>query len=258
MSALAIAMFILAAAMVLPAQAGALYQLAEFTSTPLPDGRVFHVVQSGESCISIANLYGIPVDTLRQLNGLTADTCGYLQPGQKLLIGMASNATAIPTLNTTPATPTPTPAPVKAEVCIVLFNDTNGNALADTDEAPIANGVVSMTDHTGQVSLTGKTTAEEDTTGTIINSLCFENVPAGDYNVSMAIPSGYNATTSMNYALRIADTEQYILDFGAQHNSLTMPVTTSEGGTSPMLGLAGGVLLLAGIGLAVFQFFRKK
>jgi LysM domain len=258
MSALAIAVFLLAAAMVLPAQAGSLYQQAEFTSTPLPDGRIFHVVGSGESCISIANLYGIPVDTLRQLNNLTADSCGYLQPGQKLLIGMSSNATAVPTLNTTPSTPTPTPAPVKAEVCIVLFADINGNALADTDEGPVANGVVSMTDRTGQVSLTGKTTAELDSTGAITNSLCFENVPAGDYNVSLAIPSGYNATTSMNYALRVTSTEQYILDFGAQLNSLSLPVTTSEGGTSPLLGLAGGILLLAGIGLAVYQYFSKK
>jgi len=259
MSALAIGIFLLAAAMVLPAQAGSLYQQpVEFTSTPLPDGRIFHVVKSGESCISIANLYNIPVETLRQLNDLTADTCSYLQPGQKLLIGLVSNATAVPTLNTTPNTPTPTPQPVKAEVCIVLFNDINGNAIADTDEGPIANGVVSMTDHTGQISLTGKTTAEEDATGAIINSLCFENVPAGDYNISVAVPAGYNATTSMNYAVRITSTQQFIIDFGAQLSSLALPVTTSEGGTSPLLGLVGGVLLLAGIGLAIYQYFNKK
>jgi len=259
MSALAIAMFLAAAAMVLPSQAAVLYQQAvEYTATPLPDGRIFHVVQSGDSCIGIAALYGIPVDTLRQLNGLTADTCGRLQPGQKLLIGMATNATAIPTLNTTPSTPTPTPQPVNAEVCIVLFDDINGNAIADTGEEPIANGVVSMTDHTGQISLTGKTTAEMDSTGAIINSLCFGNVPAGDYNISVAVPSGYNATTSMNYALRITTTDQFIVDFGAQLNSLAQPVTTSEGGTSPLLGLIGGVLLLAGIGLAAYQYFSKK
>lgn len=259
MSAMAITMFLMAGAMVLPAQAGSLYQQAgEFTSTPLPDGRIFHVVRSGESCISIANLYNISVDTLRQLNNLTVDTCGYLQPGQKLLIGLVTNATAVPTLNTTPSTPTPTPAPVKAEVCIVLFDDINGNAIADTDEGPIANGVVSMTDHTGQVSLTGKTTAETDSTGAIINSLCFENVPAGDYNISVAVPGGYNATTSMNYALRITTTEQFIVDFGAQLSSFAAPVTTSEGGTSPLLGLVGGVLLLAGIGLAIYQYFSKK
>jgi LysM repeat protein len=89
-------------------------------STPLSDGSVVHVVQSGQFLISIADLYGITLDELLKLNNLTEKSI--IHPGDKLLIKPAqvsptptmgevppSLPATRPTLISTTNTPTPRP-----------------------------------------------------------------------------------------------------------------------------------------------------
>jgi len=68
------------------------------------------------------------VDKLRALNNLTSDT---IFEGQKLLLGLAGPAevtpTAGPTPTPTPVLPTPSPRPGQGTLCILLFNDINGD-----------------------------------------------------------------------------------------------------------------------------------
>jgi len=99
-------------------------------STPAPDGSISHTVQEGEFPITIAEAYGITLDELRALNGLTAESI--IQPGQVLVIRQATSpqpaltsgtiqvptATLRPSLTPLPtltpfitATPTVTPTP---------------------------------------------------------------------------------------------------------------------------------------------------
>lgn len=73
-------------------------------STPLPDGSVVHIVQAGQFLINIANLYGISLEELLKLNGLTEKSIIY--PGDELLIQPAQ---ASPTATATEALPSPTP-----------------------------------------------------------------------------------------------------------------------------------------------------
>ncbi len=73
-----------------------------FTVTPREDGRVIHVVQSGQTLWSIAIAYGVKIEDLRRLNNLYGNT---IYEGQKLLI------TRLPTVTPTPAPPTETPTP---------------------------------------------------------------------------------------------------------------------------------------------------
>ncbi len=75
-------------------------------STPLPDGSVVHIVQSGQFLINIANLYGISLEELLELNGLTEKSIIY--PGEELLIQPAQ---ASPTATATETPPSPTPTP---------------------------------------------------------------------------------------------------------------------------------------------------
>jgi quercetin dioxygenase-like cupin family protein len=103
-----------------------------------------------------------------------------------------------------------------------------------------------ITDRPGKFTRTLKTSAGTE-------PVCIDSVPEGDYNVSVAVPDGYNATTSMNYALNVTAGDSSTLDFGAQQNSQAAPVAPSEGGRSPMLGILGGLLLVCGVGLGVYM-----
>ncbi|MBU2609610.1 MAG: LysM peptidoglycan-binding domain-containing protein, partial [Chloroflexi bacterium] len=43
-------------------------------NTPNPDGSIIHIVQKGDTIYGIAFAYGIPVEELLRLNGLTLDS----------------------------------------------------------------------------------------------------------------------------------------------------------------------------------------
>jgi hypothetical protein len=231
-----------------PALAAPAKQIPIYTPTPLPDGRIIYIVQAGDTLLSISLKTGVPEDEIRKLNNISGDL---IVEGQKLLLGLAGPAqeTSTPGPSPTPTTvlPTPTAKPGSGDLCILLFNDYNGDSIRQESEPSIPNGAISLTNRSGTVSKTAKTA-----TGT--DPYCFEKVPEGDYNISVAVPEGYNPTTVMNYAVQLKAGDQTYLDFGAQVNSATMeeaPVPTGSG-RSPLLGILGGVLLLAGAGLAIF------
>lgn len=200
-------------------RAQAFYQ----TPTPNADNRVIYVVQAGDTCLRIELLTGIPLDELRMLNNLD-ETCT-LSEGQELVLAVIEEPTASPEATATPgpAQPTPTPFNGSGEICVLLFADVNGNAMADPDEGPIAGGAISVSDRAGEVNLSGIT----DNSGL---PTCFADISEGEYNVSVAPPEGFNATTAMNYPLTLLAGETSVLDFGAQISSAAEPVPVGEGG----------------------------
>jgi hypothetical protein len=117
----------------LPANAAPNMQQVIPTSTPGPDGRILYIVQPGDSCFRVAALHNITIDQLRQLNSRLDENC-VLVEGQELLIGIISLAgtpTAGPSPTPAPPTASPTPFTGTTEVCILLFDDANGNALRE-------------------------------------------------------------------------------------------------------------------------------
>ncbi len=82
-------------------------QIAWQTATPNPDGSVIHVVQSGQTLVGIATVYGIPLADLLALNTLTMQSI--IVPGQPILV-KAAEPTATASL-TPPATRQPSPTP---------------------------------------------------------------------------------------------------------------------------------------------------
>lgn len=91
-----------------------------------PDGSIVHVVQPGDTMTGISTAYGVPIDTIVQLNGLRSSR--YIFIGQELLIRAAGSAPQAPqatqvvgelfsaedlaSLNTTPG---PTPVGMQLE-----------------------------------------------------------------------------------------------------------------------------------------------
>jgi len=241
---------ILAAAVLvwLPApSATAMAQAVIATPTPQPDGRITYIVKENDTCISIALTMGISEQQLRELNNLQGDACQFLFVGTELTIAVIESTPTPDVQEEVVVEPTPTSLPGFGTICVYLFNDENGNALADAEELPLAGGEVSVTDRLGTVNQTGST----DDSG---EPLCFADIPEGDYNISVAIPEGYNPTTVMNYALTLNAGEISTIDFGAQPGSRMGPVFGEER-SSPLFLVLGVVFIAAGVGL---WFYMRK
>ena len=229
------------------------------TATPGPDGRITYIVAEGDNCSSVALNHGITVTVLRQYNTRLDENCT-LNLGQQLVVGLVA-PNAAPTTGSIP-TPTPvvataTPFTGTTEVCILLFDDVNGDALRQETEFGIDGGAVSLTNLNGSYSQTQNTTSAIDPDLIEPIRTCFLDVPSGKYNVSMAIPDGYNPTMTLSYTLDVKAGDRASVDFGAQSKTFTIgdPEATEEGGNrSPALGIFGIVLLLGGIGLGYFAY----
>ncbi len=132
---------------VLAAPAG---QIPIYTPTPGSDGRIIYVVKQGDTLIGISIISGLTVDQIRELNDLTDDN---IFEGQKILLGLAGPAevttTPGPTPTLTPALPTPSPKPGSGNLCILLFDDVNGDSIRQEEEASIPDGAISVSNRSG-------------------------------------------------------------------------------------------------------------
>jgi hypothetical protein len=234
-----------------PAQAS--YQ----TPTPNNEGQIIYTVQEGDSCTRIFLLTGAPIDEIIERNNLTSECV--LTPGQQLVIAMVDPATPTPEgpgPTPTPGLPTPTPFDGNGEVCVVLFEDLDGNQMRTGSEVYLSGGVVSINNRIGTYSETLETVGGDPA---LVAPACFENVPEGDYNLSMGIPDATVPTTSLNVPLTVSAGDRIVLDFGAQPSSQAADPSgpVQGGGRSPLL-LIIGVLFLAGGAALAFFFIRSS
>ncbi len=239
------------------AQAAPMIQIPIYTPTPGPDGRIIYIVKAGDTLISISIISGVPVDQLRELNKLPDDN---IQEGQQLVLGLAgpgeSTVTPGPTPTPTAVLPTPSPKPGTANLCVLLFNDANGDSVRQEEEAAIPDGVINVSNSSGTVNLTANMPAG-------LEAHCFEEIAEGEYSVGVAVPLGYNATTELDYIVVLKGGDNTILDFGAQERlesaAEDVPTPTGEN-KSPLLAIFGGVFVLLGVLLAVFarQILKGK
>lgn len=248
----------------LPALAAPNAQLTPFpTPTPGPDGRIIYIVQQDDTLWRISAVTGISIDQIRALNNLGSNDV--VRPGQALLLGIGAPIEPTPTPGPTPTpappTPTATPGTGTGWLCVFVYEDLNGDSLRQDDEPALPGAAISIIARGGKVSLdsTMQVVAAESEGVMGEDPNCFESLPEGDYNISIAVPEEYNPTTVMNYPLRILPGEQNYLSFGAQIAS-ALPETAPETSVSPpsdtpssnWIGIAGGLLLLSGLALGVY------
>ncbi len=226
------------------------------TATPGPDGRILYTVVEGDNCGQVALLHGITVQQLRNFNSRLDEDCT-LTIGQQLVVGLASNEpTPGPAPTLPPPTPTATPVDGTTEVCVLLFDDANGDALRQETEFGIEGGAVSLTNLNGSYSQQQNTLSSFDPDTLEPDRTCFVDVPQGEYNVSMAVPDDYNPTMVLTYTLTVRPGDRASIDFGAQSKTITVgdPADTASSGRSPLLGFFGFLLLLAGAGLGYYAW----
>ncbi|HLE51018.1 MAG TPA: SdrD B-like domain-containing protein [Anaerolineales bacterium] len=236
--------------LVLPTLAAPQVQFTPFpTPTPGLDGRIIYIVQPNDSWWLIAARFNLKPEQLYELNNATSETI--LAVGKEVLLGFGGPAEVTPTAGPTPTPapllPTPTPRPGSGTLCVLVYDDTNGDSLRQEEEVSIPEGAISVTDRARKVSLT-------QTTSSGLEPYCFEDLPEGEYNVSVAVPDGYNPTTVLNYALLVEPGSETYLDFGAQISSAALAEAPDTTGSSRSLlfGIFGALLLLAGIALGVY------
>ena len=245
-------------------QAYSLAQPTQFkTPTPAADGRIFYIVQKEDTLWSIAAISGIPVEQLREMNSLRQNET--ISEGQRIYLGMGGPASFSPTPAATDAPPTSTPTPVPekgtASLCLLLYDDVNGDALRQETEVGIPKGALSISSVNGEFSIS------KETEGSMA-AQCFDNLQPGEYNISVAVPDGYNPTILTNYRITLKAGDISYVDFGAQSRSVptaipfTQPEDTSptsdSGGVIPILGIMGALFLLLGVGMAVYAVRLRR
>jgi murein DD-endopeptidase MepM/ murein hydrolase activator NlpD len=254
--ALVLALFILGILLPLSG-ASAAPDMQFVTATPGPDGRILYTVVAGDSCLQVAFLHGITVPQLRQFNTRLDENCT-LTVGQQLIVGLVSSniATAGPIATLPSPTLTATPVSGTTEVCVLLFDDSNGDALRQETELGIEGGAVSLTNLNGSYSQQQNTSAAVDPDTLEPVRACFVDVPSGEYNVSMAVPDTYNPTMLLSYTLTVKAGDRASVDFGAQSKTLTagQPADTPTNNRSSLLGIFGFLLLLGGAGLGYYAY----
>jgi hypothetical protein len=250
-------------AMGVPVQAAPPPQLTSFTTpTPGSDGRIIYIVQEGDTLWRIAAVSGLNVADLRDLNNLDADDIVF--PGMSLFLGLGGPAvdqpTSAPAATQPPAEPTNTPVPGLGTLCVLLFEDLNGDAMRQEEETSLLGGAINISNRDGSVSITQDTLAHDPNSATE-DYFCTEGLEEGDYNVSVAIPEGYNPTTSLNTGLELLAGDTSYLTFGAQAGSVVIDSSGSQPdstGSTPFLGIIGILFLLGGIGLGVYSVWYRR
>lgn len=238
------------------------------TPTPGPDGRIIYIIQENDTLWRIAAITGVKTEVLRELNHMTSDI---VIPGNSLLIGFAGPAGTTPTAGPAPTqalgTPTSTPPPGWGILCVLLYNDINGDSMRQETEPSIPGGEISVSNRLGTVSLTAKTPSggvgvtKLNPTPEDYGYTCFTQLEQGEYLISVAAPEGYNRTTILNQTLMLDAGQTTQIAFGAQANSelqAQSAIIPESPRKSPVIGIIGGTLLAAGIVLGIYAALLRR
>ncbi len=243
-------------------------QLTVFpTPTPGPDGKISYIVQPNDTLWRISAITGVKIETIRELNNLGVNDM--IIPGDRLLIGYAGPAPGAVTQGPAPtrpiATPSSTSLPGWGILCVLLYNDLNGDSMRQETEPSIPGGEISVSNRLGTVSLTAETPSGGTNPKKDIPQekgyTCFDQLQEGEYLVSVAAPEGYNRTTALNQTVKLEAGQTTLLAFGAQANSeleAQSALIPDSPRKSPLMGILGGAFLLIGIGLGVYAFLLRR
>jgi LysM repeat protein len=229
---------------------------------PQADGSIVYIVKSGDTLGAIAAVHNTTVDSIMQLNGLSSTI---ISVGQELIIRAP---TAAPTATQPPApevipTAEPTPVPPTGKICILAYNDRDGNGQAGgVGEDPLPGVVFTLASTQGAL--------QNYTTDGINEPHCFAGLAPDTYTVNIAPPSGYQATTLAAWTLAVSAGQQVDVQFGAMRGE-SLPTATPPakpsggGGRNPFLNTVGRIILgllatvaLIGLGAAGMYFVAMR
>lgn len=154
--------------------------------------------------------------------------------------------TATPTPVNTPTptvTPTPTwtPTPIAGEICVLSYDDRNGNRFRDPGEPMLPYAVFTLSDATHVVTTYS--------TNGLNEPYCFRDLLPNVYFISEMNPPGYESTTFDSWAVSLLNGATINFEFGNRTAREPTPTPTPTPQPSPT-----PVTLLSAIGSAVYDY----
>jgi hypothetical protein len=114
-------------------------------------------------------------------------------------------ATPTPKPTYTPR-PTFTPTPVTGTVCVLVFEDHNGNGVQDPSDGRLSSALITISNNGGVVA--------EYVTNGFDEPYCLRGLQPGQYFVSEVNPGGYRSTTHDDWAISVVDVNKVHVMFG--------------------------------------------
>ena len=162
-------------------------------------------------------------------------------------------ATPVSAVTAMPQGPPASPTPTSGQICVLAFNDRNGDTQQDSDESLLPGVVFALSDTSG--------TRDSYTTDGVSEPHCVPNLPAGSYQVAIKPPANYSATTQKVWTIALNGGMKTDVLFGARRGGAApTPTSTGGGGDSGISGLLGSagrivlivvaILVLLGLGFA--------
>ncbi len=248
-------------------------------ATPRADGSVVHVVGQGETLIGIAVTYDVSLEELIQLNNLANPRVIYV--GQEIIVRPAGSVQpsepAEPppaeetggegegeeapeegeeggeTADTTQPSEPAVPEAAEGTICVLAYEDVNGDGLRDPAAEQLAAGVTfTITDGAQQI-------VANFVTDGFTEQSCYNLMP-GTYIVRWASDT-HQATTDQMWTAGVTGGGLASREFGVQTTGEEAEAGGGGGGrglTTALIAAGGVVLLLIGIGAAVYFFVLRR
>ncbi|MBN1286410.1 MAG: LysM peptidoglycan-binding domain-containing protein [Anaerolineae bacterium] len=255
---------------------------------PRADGSVVHVVQPNQYLNLIAGTYGVTIQQIKELNGLTSNI---IYTGQELLVipaegagggegegegegeeGNAGGEGGAPPSPDAPALPTVPPEAIAAagaeaatgNLCVLVFDDRNRNGSRDPGEGLLAGARITLSGPVSPVSYT--------TTGISPNEpYCFMGLAPDNYdlsfagpdlasvspaNVRLAVPAGQTVRVEHGAVSLTAGAGDELAASAAPRTGLPAPTVRRLGLAT--LGAAGAMLAMTVLGGIIYLAFLRK
>jgi LysM repeat protein len=222
------------------------------TALPRPDGATVHIVKAGDTVFGLALQYGVPMDEILKLNGLTKDSLIHI--GQELVISAPTvTATPAPQNNVPAAAPTATSLPAtavamiepsgKTQICVRAFNDQNADGVMERSDELVKDTLFHISDRSGNpiVSYTSDGMSEPH---------CFASLKPGDYLVSVEAAPSTQPTSDQRWSVILNQGTSASVDFGSRPDQ-NQPETSSGG--EGAIGLVLAAAVLGGIGVLIYR-----
>jgi hypothetical protein len=148
-------------------------------------------------------------------------------------------AASVAAVTATPQIPAEAPTPSIGQICVLAFNDRNGDGQQGADENLLPGVILALSDTNGP--------KDSYTTDGVSEPFCFTNLQPGSYQVTMKPPANYGATTPKTSVIALSGGSQDVT-FGARRGGPAPTATRASGGTgataSGVLGSVGKVVLI--------------
>lgn len=148
-------------------------------------------------------------------------------------------ATPVPAVTATPQGPSASPTPTTGQICVLAFNDRNGDTQQSEDESLLPGVVFALSDTSGP--------KESYTTDGVSEPYCITNLPPGSYQLAIKSPTNYSATTQKSMVIALNGGMKTDVTFGARRGGAAPTPTAAGGGDSGIsgvLGSAGRIVLI--------------